>query len=91
MHSFPDLNDYIYIYIFIHIILIKTINNYTFKQSVETTVLVHAFIGNGNTLTDSHPSSERFSGLSFSCVSNLPCHQQMATLHFVTAYMYNNE
>jgi len=57
-------------------------NNDTFKQSVETTVLVHAFTGNGNTI-NSQPSSKRLWGLSFSCVSNLYCHQQMATLHFI--------
>jgi len=44
-----------------------------------------------NTLINSHPSSERFCGLSFSHVSNLSCHQQMATLHFITAYMHDNE
>jgi hypothetical protein len=27
----------------------------------------------------------------FSHVSNLSCHQQMATFHFITAYMHNNE
>ena len=46
------------IYNFIHNNLIKTINNDTFKQYVETTVLVHAFIGNGDTLSISQPSSE---------------------------------
>ena len=76
---------YIYKSNFIHSILIKTINNDTLKQSAETVVLVHAFISNGNTLINSHPSSERFWNLSFSCVSNLSCHQQMATLHFITA------
>jgi len=33
----------LFIYNFIHTILIKTINNDNFKQSVETTVLVHAW------------------------------------------------
>ena len=42
------------------IYIIKTINNNTFKQHVETTVLVHVFIHNGNTLIISQPSSERF-------------------------------
>ena len=58
MHSSPDLNENIYN--FIHTILIKTINNDTLKQYVETTVLVHDFNGNGNTLINSQPSSERF-------------------------------
>jgi len=75
MHSSPDLNENIYN--FIHTILIKTINNDTLKQYVETTVLVHAFNGNGSTLINSQPSSERFWGLSFSHVSNLSCHQHM--------------
>jgi len=43
MHLFPYLHEYIRINNFIHNILIKTINNDTFKQSVETTVPVHAF------------------------------------------------
>ena len=90
MHSFPDLNEYMGINNFIHNILIKTINNDTFKQYVETTVH-NAFIGNGNTLTISQPSSERFWGVSFSFVSNSSCHQQMATLQFITVYMHNNE
>jgi len=47
-----------YIKNFIHNIVIKTMNNDTFKQSVETTVLVHAFTGNGNTI-NSQPSSKR--------------------------------
>ena len=71
-----------YISNFIHNVLIKTTNKYTFKQSAETTVLVHAFIGKGNTLINSQPSSERLWGLSFSCVSNLSWHQQMATLFY---------
>ena len=50
----------IYISNFIHSILIKTINNGTSKKSVDTTALVHAFTGNGNTLINSQPSSERF-------------------------------
>ena len=62
MHSFPDLNEYIYIYIyinnFIHNVLIKTINNDTSKQYVETTVLVHAFTALGNTLINSQPSCQ---------------------------------
>ena len=80
----------IYINNFIHNTLIKTINNDTVEQFVETTVPVHAFIGKGNTLIISQPSSERFQGVSFSFVSNLSCHQQMATLHFITVYMHNN-
>ena len=82
---------HIYIYNFIHNILIKTIKNYTFKQFVETIALVHAFIGNGNKLINSQASSERFWSLFFSHVSNLSCHQQMATFHFITAYMHNNK
>ena len=86
---------YIYIYIyksnFIHNISIKTINNDTFKQLVETKALVHSFIGNGNTLINSQPSSERFWSLFFSHVSNLSCHQQMATFHFITTHMHNNK
>ena len=60
---------WIYTNKFIHNISIKTIKNYTFKQSVETTVLVHAFIGNGNTLIKSQPLSARFWCLSSSHVS----------------------
>ena len=85
----------IYIYThthnFIHNILIKTIKNGTFKQFVETTALVHAFIGNGNTLINSQPSSRKFWSLFFNFVSNLSCHQQMATFHFITSYMHNNK
>jgi len=80
----------IYIY-FIHNILIKTIKNGTFKQFVDTTALVHTFIGNGNTLINSQASSERFWSLFFSHVSNMSCHQQMATFHFITVYMHNNK
>jgi len=69
-------------------VLIETFNNDTFKQFVQTTVLVHASIGNGNTLIYSQPSLR---GLSFRCVSNLSRHQQLATLHFITANMHNNE
>jgi len=36
-----------YINNFTHNILIKTIKNDTFKQSIETTVLIPAFTGNG--------------------------------------------
>jgi len=75
----------IYIHNVIHNVLIKTINNDTSKQYVETTVLVHAFTALGITLINSQPSSERFWGLSFSCISNLSVHQQMTTLHFITA------
>jgi len=49
----------IYINNFIHNILTKTIKNDTFKQCVEIAVLVHGFTGNGNTLINSQPSSER--------------------------------
>jgi len=38
-----------------------------FKQYVETTVPIHAFTGNSNTLINSQPSSERFWSLFFSC------------------------
>ena len=51
---------YIYISNFIHSILIKTINNDTFKQSVATTVLAHAFNGNGNILINFQPSLRGF-------------------------------
>ena len=54
-------------------------------------MLVHTFIGYGNTLISSQPTSERFQGLYISHVSNLSYHQQMATLHFITAYMHNNK
>jgi len=57
MHSFPDLNENIHN--FIHNISINTINNDIFNQFVGTTVLVHAFIGNGKTMINSQPSSER--------------------------------
>ena len=50
------IHTYIYISKFIYNILIKTIKTDTFKEFVETTVLVHAFIGNGNTLLNSQPS-----------------------------------
>jgi len=69
-------------------VLIETVNNDTFKQFVETTVLVHTSIGNGNTLIDSQQSLR---GLSFRCVSSLSWHQQLTTLHFITANMHNNE
>jgi len=82
---------YIYIYNFIHSILIKPINNDTFKNSVQTTALVHAFIRNSNTLINSQPPSERFWNLSFSHLSNLSCYQQMPTLNFIAAYMHNNK
>ena len=59
VHSFPDLK-LIYINNFIHNVLIKTINNDTSKQYVETTVLVHDFTALGNTVINSQPSSERF-------------------------------
>ena len=92
-HSSQMSNIYIYTHThnFIHNILIKTIKNGTFKQFVETTALVHAFIGNGNTLINSQPSSRKFWSLFFNFVSNLSCHQQMATFHFITAYMHNNK
>ena len=48
----------IYINNFIHNVLIKTINNDTSKQYVETTVLVHAFTAFGNTLINSQPSCQ---------------------------------
>jgi len=37
-------------------------------------MLGHAFTGNGNTLINSQPSSERFWVVSFSCVSNMSCY-----------------
>ena len=90
-YAFISWLKWIYINNVIHDILIKTINNDTFNQYVETTVLVHAFIGNGNILINSQPSSQRIWGLSFSYVSNLSWHQQMAALHFITANMHNNK
>jgi len=56
-YAFISWLKWIYINNFIHNVLIATINNDTFKQFVQTTVLVHAFIGNGNTLINSQPSS----------------------------------
>ena len=49
--TFVANERYVYKSNCIHSILIKTINNDTLKQYVETVVLVHAFISNGNTLT----------------------------------------
>jgi len=55
-HTYIYIYIYIYIYNFIHTVLIKTIKNDTFKQSVQTTVPVHTFTGNGNTLINSQQS-----------------------------------
>ena len=90
-YAFIPWLKWIYINNFINNILIKTINNDTSKQYAETAVLVHAIIGNGNTLINSQPSSDRIWVLSLSHVTNLSCHQQMATLHFITDYTHNTE
>ena len=52
-YAFIPWLKWIYINNFNNNVLIETINNDTFKQFVQTTVLVNAFIGNSNTLISS--------------------------------------